>query len=270
MDDDGADTDEGSQPTKVNPRDGLIDFAPYSIEQLRELQYSIDPEVFPENFRHLLAALKQKEAPIMQPPPLGDAVAGRFTSRSGLIGWIQAKIGRSPVYGFGSIEFGQSKIIFNGWQRTWLGVPVEAQVTREITYIRNVVQEGTSVRFEMKRRYRPTDRVWFQPESPEQTKGLLDKLPGIQSAGFLRRWEAIRDFNQKLQDVGGAPRVAPTIVALNIILFAVMAGATKRLGQFTPQELLDWGANFGPLTVNGQWWRLFTALFVHSALFTSC
>jgi membrane associated rhomboid family serine protease len=128
------------------------------------------------------------------------------------------------------------------------------------------VQEGTSLRFEIRRKYRPANRVWFQPEDSEQAKGLLDKLPGVTTAGFLRRWSAIRDFNQKLQAVCGMPRIAPIIVALNIVVFAAMAVATKKLGQFTPQDLLSWGANFGPLTVNGQWWRLFTALFVHFSL----
>jgi hypothetical protein len=164
MDDDGAGKDEASQPTKVNPRDGLIDFAPYSIEQLRELQYNIDSEAFPQNYRHLLAALRQKEASTIPPAPLADAITGRFTSRSGLLGWIQAIFGRSPLYGFGSLEVGPSEIVLSGWQRTWLGVPVEAQIALEIAHVRNVVQEGTSLRFEIRRRYRPANRVWFQPE----------------------------------------------------------------------------------------------------------
>jgi membrane associated rhomboid family serine protease len=266
MEDDGADKEAAPQPHKANPRDGLIDFTPYSIEQLRELQHSIDPEAFPENLRRLLAALTEKEAPAMQPLLPGDAVAGRFTLHGGLLGWIQAKFARSPVYGFGSLEVGPNEIILSGWQRTWLGVPVEAQVAREVAQVRNVVEDGTSLRFEIGRKYRPANRVWFQPESSGLVKGLLDKLPAVQSAGFLRRWSAIRDFNQKLQAVGGRPLVTPIIVALNIAVFAAMAVATKRLGQFTPQELLAWGANFGPLTVNGQWWRLFTALFVHFSL----
>jgi membrane associated rhomboid family serine protease len=263
MDDDGAATDEASKPTKGNPRDGLIDFAPYSIEQLRELQHSIDPEAFPENYRHLLAALKNKEATIAQLPPPGDTVAGRFTSRDGLLGWFQAKLGRSPVYGFGSLEVGPSEIVLNGWQRTWLGVPVEVQETREIANVRNVAQEGTSLRFEISRKYRPANQVLFLPESVEPSKGLFDKLPRATSAGFLSHWSAIRDFNQKLQAVGGRPQITPIIVALNFLIFTAMTIATRKLGQFTPQELLDWGANFGPLTVKGQWWRLFTALFVH-------
>jgi hypothetical protein len=129
MDDDSAHTEDASQPRKVNPRDGSIDFAAYSVEQLKELQFSIDPGTFPENYKNLLAVLRQKEESSPRPPPPGDAVAGRFTSRAGLFGWIEAKLGRSPVYGVGSLEVGSFEIFLSGWQRTWLGVPVEAQVT---------------------------------------------------------------------------------------------------------------------------------------------
>lgn len=31
----------------------------------------------------------------------------------------------------------------------------------------------------------------------------------------------------------------------------------------TGQELLQWGANFGPFTVNNGWWRIFTCTFLH-------
>jgi membrane associated rhomboid family serine protease len=266
MDEDQGNTDDALQANKESPRDGSIDFTAYSIEQLRELQFSIDPKAFPENFRRLVAALKQKEEPIIQPLPPGETVVGRYTPRNGLLGWLQAKFERSPVYGIGSIEIGPSEIVLSACQRTWLGVAVETQVAREIADVRNVVQDSTSVRFEIKRKYLPAARIWFQPESPDQTRRLLDMLPGVKTAGFLSRWTAIRDFNQRLQSVGGRPWVTPIIVGLNVAVFAVMAVATKKLGQFTPQELLNWGSNFGLLTVNGQWWRLFTALFVHFSL----
>jgi rhomboid protease GluP len=66
-----------------------------------------------------------------------------------------------------------------------------------------------------------------------------------------------------LDAIGGKPFVVAAIVAINIAVYVAMAIVTKRLGQFTLPQLLAWGANFGPLTVNGQWWRVFTALFVH-------
>jgi membrane associated rhomboid family serine protease len=263
MDDDGVDKNETSQPTQVDPRDGLIDFAAYSIDQLRELQHSIDPHRNPQNFRNLVAALEQKEAPSNASPPLGDTFVGRFTLRSGLLGWLEAKIHRSPVYGFGSLQILSIEILLTGWQRTWLGVPIESSVTRELANIRNVVEDGARVRFDVRRQYRPAERIEFQPESSAQCKPLIDKLPRLETAGFMSRWSALREFNQRLDSVSGTPWITPLIVILNAVLYVVMVVATKKLGGFSLQELLNWGANFGPLTVNGQWWRLFAALFVH-------
>jgi membrane associated rhomboid family serine protease len=251
---------------KTNPKDGQIDFAAYSIEQLRDLEYTIDRVAFPENYRKLLAALKLREDLVIEPATPSSAVVGRFTSRAGLIGWLQAKFARSPVYGVGSLEIPGSEIVLNAWQRTWLGVAIEAQFTRDVGAVRNVVQDGAKVRFEIKGKFGTAARIAFRPDHPDRLNVLISKLPNATTSGFLERWSAIRNFNQRLQDLGGKPWVTSTIVAINIIIFAAMAVIAKRLGQFDIQELLNWGANFGPLTVNGQWWRLFTALFVHLSL----
>jgi membrane associated rhomboid family serine protease len=263
MDDEGVNKNETSQPTQVDPRDGSINFAAYSIEQLRELQHSIDRHRNPQNFRNLVAALEQKEAPAVASLPPSDTYVGRFTLRNGLLGWLEAKIHRSPVYGFGSVQVLSTSILLTGWQRTWLGVPLESSVTRELTNVRNVVEDGARVRFDIKRHYRPAERIEFQPESSAQCKSLVDKLPRLETAGFMSRWSALREFNQRLDSVSGRPWITPLIVILNVALYLAMAVATKKPGGFNLQELLNWGANFGPLTVNGQWWRLFTALFVH-------
>jgi len=31
----------------------------------------------------------------------------------------------------------------------------------------------------------------------------------------------------------------------------------------TSQDVLGWGADYGPLTLNGQWWRMFASMFLH-------
>lgn len=63
-----------------------------------------------------------------------------------------------------------------------------------------------------------------------------------------------------------SPRRAPVILfflATNVAVFLLMLlfGAGW---WHTPNGVqLAWGANFGPATQDGQWWRLFTAMFIH-------
>ena len=56
----------------------------------------------------------------------------------------------------------------------------------------------------------------------------------------------------------------PAILALNIAVLIGMCLGTNPLGD--PATLIAWGASVGPLTTNGEWWRLVTSLFVHPAV----
>ena len=59
------------------------------------------------------------------------------------------------------------------------------------------------------------------------------------------------------------PIVTSILIGLNVLVFlAMLAGG---LSFFSPnaEQVLRWGANYGPLTESGQWWRLFTACFLH-------
>jgi len=57
--------------------------------------------------------------------------------------------------------------------------------------------------------------------------------------------------------------VAPLLIALNVGLFAAVTAASGSLLSVTAPALLAWGADFGPLTLNGEWWRLLTCTFLH-------
>ncbi len=57
--------------------------------------------------------------------------------------------------------------------------------------------------------------------------------------------------------------VTYVIMAINILVFVLMA--LNGAGIFEPDGLvhLRWGSNFAPLTLSGDWWRLITCTFLH-------
>ena len=57
--------------------------------------------------------------------------------------------------------------------------------------------------------------------------------------------------------------VTPTLVAMNVACFLAMVSVGVSATAPTAAEVLPFGANFGALTVNGQWWRLLSSTFIH-------
>lgn len=53
------------------------------------------------------------------------------------------------------------------------------------------------------------------------------------------------------------------MASLNIIVFAVLLMTGGNLNAMDPEHMLAFGANLPHLTTNGQWWRLFSAAFLH-------
>lgn len=60
--------------------------------------------------------------------------------------------------------------------------------------------------------------------------------------------------------------VTSGLVAANLAVFAAMLLAGASLWHAPNSIQLTWGANFGPATKSGEWWRLFTAMFLHFGL----
>lgn len=97
-----------------------------------------------------------------------------------------------------------------------------------------------------------------------QTGPQSDPQPGPQPdpvamADALR----VQVFHRTL--LGLTPRIfiTHTIVGLNVAAFIALALLGVHPWSPTVASLVQWGANYGPLTTDGQWWRLLSATFIH-------
>lgn len=61
-------------------------------------------------------------------------------------------------------------------------------------------------------------------------------------------------------------RVTPILLGICVVVFIAMVASG--ISAFEPQvdQLIHWGANYGPRTLTGEWWRLVTSMFVHIGL----
>ncbi len=75
--------------------------------------------------------------------------------------------------------------------------------------------------------------------------------------------QRLLQFRRTVVDMTPRTWVVPVIVAVNIAIYVAMFVAGARLLSVRPDLMLRWGANFGPLTLDGQWWRLLTCTFLH-------
>jgi rhomboid protease GluP len=61
--------------------------------------------------------------------------------------------------------------------------------------------------------------------------------------------------------------VTAALVGLNIVVFLAMVFSGVSPSSPRSEQILQWGANSGPLTLSGQAWRLFTSTFLHIGIF---
>ena len=69
---------------------------------------------------------------------------------------------------------------------------------------------------------------------------------------------------EKIMKMATGSRYATyAIIGINVIVFVAMIVSGVNLFAPSGVDILKWGANYGPLTLSGDWWRLLTSTFVH-------
>jgi rhomboid protease GluP len=100
----------------------------------------------------------------------------------------------------------------------------------------------------------PEERAWL-------SRGLDNAIRNAIRA-VTKGSSSDEPFDELLRGRTACTIVTPVLVALNTLVFTFMLVSPGALDDV--QTLVGWGANFAPRTTNGEWWRLVSAMFVHS------
>ncbi len=84
-------------------------------------------------------------------------------------------------------------------------------------------------------------------------RGEEDTVQRVEAPPWLRR-------------ESGSMIVTQAIFGINVAVFlAMLFAGVSILDNPAGRDLIQWGANRGPLTLSGQWWRLLTCVFIHGS-----
>lgn len=108
------------------------------------------------------------------------------------------------------------------------------------------------------------------------------KLPGLTFGKKICQWCVQHEAAQRGEIVDDVPQPVMTapwarrgessislthvLLGINVAVYIAMALASGSAFDFSGLDLRPWGANIGPYTLLGQWWRLFTYMFVHGGI----
>jgi rhomboid protease GluP len=108
------------------------------------------------------------------------------------------------------------------------------------------------------------------------------KLPGLNFGKKICQWCVQHEAAQRGEDGDDAKQIvlpapwvrggessitlAQVLLGANVAVFLAMALAGGSIADFSSQTLVHFGANYGPWTLSGDWWRLLTYMFLHGGL----
>lgn len=130
--------------------------------------------------------------------------------------------------------------------------------------VQDVIVDGRFLRFAVADSSQSKPRL-LRLHSAERASSLAACLPDRLSDAGRQLLADNRDFAVFLE-VSGPAFVTLAIIAINLAIFVL--GGFMGIGWMSGNaaRLLDVGGNFAVATTGGQWWRLISAMFLHSGL----
>jgi len=186
--------------------------------------------------------------------------------------------------GKGTIEIGQDFVILRGSRHRSFRMPRREEQRLRMVDIVNVVASGSDVWFDVLG-VKQDLTIGFSVEDAATADRIVALLPARQTASFAEAHAEQEVFHDRIDYWTPSTPVIWGLLVANIGIFALMwlarqhyqsflDGPLRQLFALNPnasallqsQQLVDWGSNYGRLTLKGEWWRLFTSMFLHGSI----
>lgn len=110
--------------------------------------------------------------------------------------------------------------------------------------------------------YAQTERMLTSEKQERWQKALEDLRVYTQTVAEEERKED-EELDRVMNLTNGSRYVTLCLLGINILYFIVMAIAGVGIFEPSSEGLIQWGANYPPYTLGGEWWRLATSMFMH-------
>ncbi len=97
----------------------------------------------------------------------------------------------------------------------------------------------------------------------EANKLAIEQLRAATKTTIAKENKNAEEVDKAMNLSGSNLYVTYAIIAINILVFILMAVNGAGIFETNSYVHIKWGSNFTPLTLSGDWWRLITNVFIH-------
>jgi rhomboid protease GluP len=204
-------------------------------------------------------------APTLETPTSDPAFAVHFTNPNPLLRFAPQPVTHWKFIGSGELVFKPNSIVLRGRRPRPLGF-TEQSLEIPLADIFNVGYMDRIIQFHVRIPLAAEKlmQLWVRDEG--EARRVVHLLPGERTPDFERVASEREGFRRALEVIGARSVVTPTLVAVNGLALAWAAYVGSGILAPQPAALIRAGSNFGPFTLDGQWWRLLSSLFLHFGL----
>jgi rhomboid protease GluP len=185
--------------------------------------------------------------------------------------------------GKGQLAIEPDFVLVRGSSHRSFRFPVRQEHRLRMVDIVNVRRDGRDLLFDVIG-VKENVTIGCSTADAEAAKRIAALLPARRTEEFARAYAEREEFHDRIDYWSPSTPVTWTLLALNIGIFILMwwqlrgqeQAAAHLMGRMElparaasimeSLQLEAWGSNVGRRTLNGEWWRLLTSMFLHGSL----